>query len=88
MTDMKDENSGRMTGTETNEELVEAQETLLEGSETEESESGGRARTPRRYSLYDKFADHVSLRTIDAVILISAALIIVLLIYGIATGTH
>ena len=85
---MKDENSGRMTGTETNEELIGAEEILPEGSGAEESGSGGRERTPRRYSLYDKFADHVSLRTIDAVILISAALIIVLLIYGIATGTH
>ena len=77
-----------MTGTETNEELIGAEEILPEGSGAEESGSGGRERTPRRYSLYDKFADHVSLRTIDAVILISAALIIVLLIYGIATGTH
>ncbi len=42
---------------------------------------------PRRYKLYDKIKDHVSLRTVDTVIIITAALIIGLLIYGIITGT-
>ena len=42
--------------------------------------------TPVRYKLYDKIKDQVSLRTIDAVILITAALIVGLLIYGIVTG--
>ena len=41
---------------------------------------------PRRYKLYDRIKDHVSLRTIDIVIAVTAALIIVLLVYGIATG--
>lgn len=41
---------------------------------------------PRRYKLYDKIKDHVSLRTVDTVIVITAALIIGLLVYGILTG--
>lgn len=41
---------------------------------------------PRRYKLYDKIKDHVSLRTVDTVIIITAALIIGLLVYGILTG--
>ena len=41
---------------------------------------------PRRYRLYDKLKDHVSLRTVDTVIIVTAALIVVLLVYGIATG--
>ncbi len=41
---------------------------------------------PRRYRLYDKIKDHVSLRTVDTVIIITAALIIGLLVYGILTG--
>ncbi len=43
-------------------------------------------RQPRRYKLYDKIKDHVSLRTMDTVIIITAALIVGLLIYGILTG--
>ncbi len=41
---------------------------------------------PRRYRLYDKLKEHVSLRTVDTVIIVTAALIVILLIYGIATG--
>ncbi|MBR3332867.1 MAG: hypothetical protein IKG23_01100 [Clostridia bacterium] len=41
---------------------------------------------PRRYKLYDKIKDHVSLRTVDAVIIITAVLIVGLLVYGILTG--
>ena len=43
-------------------------------------------RQPRRYKLYDKIKDHVSLRTVDIVIAVTAILIVVLLIYGIITG--
>ena len=43
---------------------------------------------PRRYRLYDKIKDHVSLRTIDAVIIITAVLIVVFLVYGILTAEH
>ena len=42
---------------------------------------------PRRYKLYDKIRDHVSLRTVDIIIAVTALLIVALLIYGIATGS-
>ena len=41
---------------------------------------------PGRYKVYDKIRDHVSLRTVDTVIIITAALIVILLVVGIATG--
>ena len=41
---------------------------------------------PGRYKVYDRIKDRVSLRTVDAVIIITAALIIGLLVYGILTG--
>ena len=43
---------------------------------------------PRRYRLYDKIGDRVSLRTMDIVIFVTAALIIALLVFGIATGNR
>ena len=42
---------------------------------------------PRRYKLYDRIKDNVSLRTIDIVIISTSALIIIALIYGILTAT-
>ena len=42
---------------------------------------------PRRYRIYDRIKDHVSLGAVNAVIIISALLIVILLFYGIATGT-
>ena len=50
------------------------------------SETG--KRLPRRYKLYDKIKDKVSLRTVDTVIIITAGLIVVLLIVGMVTGRH
>ena len=41
---------------------------------------------PRRYKIYDRIKDHVSLRAVDTVIIVTALLIVVLLFYGIATG--
>ena len=41
---------------------------------------------PRRYRIYDQIQDHVSLRIIDSVIIITSLLIIIALIYGILTG--
>ena len=41
---------------------------------------------PGRYKLYDRIKDHVSLRTMDTVIIITAGLVIALLVYGIITG--
>ncbi len=42
---------------------------------------------PKRYRLYDKIKDNVSLRTVDTIIIATSVLIIIALIYGIATGT-
>ncbi len=42
--------------------------------------------TPRRYRLYDKIKDKVSLRTVDTVIAVTAVLIVALLVFGIITG--
>ena len=41
---------------------------------------------PGRYKIYDKIKDHVSVRTVDTVIIITAALIVILLVVGIATA--
>ena len=49
--------------------------------------SFGEQKLPRRFRLYDKIKENVSLRTVDTVIAVTALLIIALLIYGIATGT-
>ena len=40
---------------------------------------------PVRYKLYDRIKDHVSLRTVDIIIAVTAALILGLLIFGILT---
>ena len=45
-----------------------------------------RPRQPRRYKIYDKIKDHVSLRTVDSVIIVTVVLIIGLLVYGIVTA--
>ena len=42
---------------------------------------------PRRFGIYDKIKDNVSLRTIDAIIIATSVLIVVLLVVGILTGT-
>ena len=41
---------------------------------------------PRRFGIYDKIKDNVSLRTIDTIIIATSALIVVLLVVGILTG--
>ena len=50
------------------------------------SDTSGKGR-PRRYKLYDRIADNVSVRTMNIIITVVAVLIVVLLIYGIITGT-
>ena len=49
--------------------------------------SPGEQKLPRRYRLYDKIKENVSLRTIDAVIIGTSVLIIIALVYGILTAT-
>lgn len=41
---------------------------------------------PRRFGIYDKIKDNVSLRTIDAIIIATSVLIVLLLVVGIVTG--
>ena len=51
-----------------------------------EKDFGRDPKLPRRYRLYDKIKDNVSLRTIDIVIAIISLLIIAALVYGILTA--
>ncbi len=67
-------------------EMRQARAQMEEARSRSEKQSGDQ-RLPRRYRLYDKIKDHVSLRTVDGVIIAVSILIVVLLIYGIATGT-
>jgi hypothetical protein len=68
-------------------------DTLAAHAEKEEAEarsaksSSEGQKLPRRYKLYDRIKDNVSLRTIDIVIISTSALIIIALIYGILTAT-
>lgn len=41
---------------------------------------------PRRFGIYDKIKDNVSVRTIDTIIIATSVLIVVLLVVGIVTG--
>ena len=59
---------------------------MEQAKERSEKDFGTDQKLPRRYRLYDKIKDNVSLRTVDAVIIGVSALIVILLIVGIATG--
>ena len=59
----------------------------MEQAKAASERSFGEQKLPRRFRLYDKIKENVSLRTVDTVIAVTALLIVVLLIYGIATGT-
>ena len=41
---------------------------------------------PRRFGIYEKIKQNVSLRTIDTIIIATSVLIVVLLVVGIVTG--
>ena len=60
---------------------------LMEEAKSRSEKQFGDQKLPSRYRLYDKIREHVSLRTVDGVIITVSVLIVVLLIYGIATGT-
>ena len=47
---------------------------------------GGSPKRPRRYKLYDRIADRVSVKAMNVVITVTALLLVAALIYGIATG--
>ncbi len=51
--------------------------------EAAETAASGR---PRRYKLYDRIRDKVSLTAINIVITVTAVALVALLVYGIATG--
>lgn len=53
------------------------------GGNTKAAAVSGEQRLPRRYRLYDKIKDRVSLRTVDTVIIVTAVLITGFLVYGI-----
>ena len=59
----------------------------MEAAKTESEKKFSSNTLPRRYRLYDKIKDHVSLRTVDTVIVITALLIVGFLIYGIVTSS-
>lgn len=59
----------------------------MEAAKAESEKKFSDQTLPRRYRLYDKIKDHVSLRTVDAVIVITALLIVGFLIYGIMTAS-
>ena len=58
----------------------------MEAAKAESEKKFSSNTLPRRYRLYDKIKDHVSLRTVDTVIVITALLIVGFLIYGIITA--
>ena len=51
-----------------------------------EKNFGTEQKLPRRFRLYDKIKDNVSLRTVDWVIALTAFLIVALLVIGIVTA--
>ena len=71
---MKEKNPGRQARAEMGRAEAETEQRLSSNH------------LPRRYRLYDKIKDHVSLRGVNAVIIVTALLIVALLIYGIATA--
>ena len=74
---MKEDNSIRTARAEMDAAKAQSEKTFSSGP-----------RLPRRYRLYDKIRDHVSLRTVDTVIIVTAVLIVGLLVYGILTGSR
>ena len=58
-------------------DIARAQEGLFKDAEN----------LPKRYNLYDKIQEHISLRGVNIVIIVTSLLIIAFLIYGILTAT-
>ena len=51
-----------------------------------DADGNAKPKRPQRYKLYDRIADKVSLNAINAIIAVTALLLVAVLIYGIATG--
>ena len=58
----------------------------MEQAKTQDESASVDSKRPQRYKLYDRIKDHVSLRAVDTVIIITALLIVAALFYGIATA--
>lgn len=58
----------------------------MEQAKTQAESASVDAKRPQRYKLYDRIKDHVSLRAVDTVIIVTALLIVAALFYGIATA--
>ncbi len=54
--------------------------------EAEPQTDGDGKPRPRRYKLYDRIADKVSVKTMNVVVAVVSILLVAVLIYGIATG--
>ena len=67
-------------------DIRQARAEMESAAERAQAESAPRGE-PRRYKLYDRIKDHVSLKAVDAIIVVTSLLIIAALIYGIATAT-
>ena len=69
-----------------NETDIRANRAQMEEAKAQAERRQTTSSVPRRYKLYDRIKDHVSLRAVDTVIVVTALLIIAFLIYGIATA--
>ena len=71
-----------------NEPIENVQDPAEEDLEEVSGETFYDNRLPRRYRVYDRIKEHVSLRSIDLVIAVTAILIVVFLVIGIMTGNR
>ena len=71
---MKEKNPGRQARAEMGRAEAETEQRLSSNH------------LPRRYRLYDKIKDHVSLGSVNIVIAVTSLLIVALLVYGIMTA--
>ena len=56
--------------------------------EAEPQTDGDGKPRPRRYKLYDRIADRVSLSAVNGIIVAVSLLLVIALVYGIATGSR
>ena len=66
--------------------IREARAEMEAAKNQSERQFSGEQRLPRRFRVYDKIKENVSLKTVDTVIAVTALAIVALLIYGILTG--
>lgn len=59
---------------------------MEQAKQVSERTFSAQARQPRRYKIYDRIKDNVSLRTVDIFIGVVAVAIVVLLVVGILTA--